>query len=106
MWAMHLRSPTLCWGQCNTFGTPPMHHIHSSSAVVGAIWVIHGGRRPGKFNTTNATYSYNLDTARRVPVIAGQVWSLHVHDFLLWYTLKQVQVQWLHWCGGNAGGTL
>ena len=69
MWAMHLRCPTqqLRWDQCNTVGTPPPHRIHSSAALVGAVWVLHGGRIPGRFQTTNTTYAYDFETARCGP---------------------------------------
>ena len=66
---MHLRCPTqqLRWDQCNTVGTPPPHRIHSSAALVGAVWVLHGGRMPGRFAVSNGTYAYDFETARRGP---------------------------------------
>ena len=67
MWAMHLKAPAPKWNLCNTVGTPPPHRIHSSAALVGCIWVIHGGRCPGKFNTTHASYSYEFCKARCCP---------------------------------------
>ena len=35
-----------------------------SAAVVGDRWIIHGGRRPGKFNVTNQTYIFDFSTLR------------------------------------------
>ena len=55
---------TLRWRRADTKGTPPPFRIHSSAAVVGDKWIIHGGRRPGKFNVTNQTFVYNFTTNR------------------------------------------
>ena len=55
------------WIRCNTVGTPPPHRIHSAAAMVGDVWVFHGGRCPGQWNTTNATYSYDFSAARCCP---------------------------------------
>lgn len=35
-----------------------------SAAVVGDRWIVHGGRRPGKFNVTAQTYVYCFLTNR------------------------------------------
>ncbi|KAK9842237.1 hypothetical protein WJX81_002080 [Elliptochloris bilobata] len=65
MWAMHLaKGVAPRWGRCNTVGTPPPHRIHSSAALVGAVWVVYGGRCPGKLTTTNAAHSYDFGAAR------------------------------------------
>eukprot|EP00803_Ostreobium_quekettii_P009677 evm.model.scf_2193.2 EVM.evm.TU.scf_2193.2 scf_2193:7697-13170(-) len=45
---------------------PPPFRIHSSSAVVGRKWIIHGGRRPNvsKFNVSDQTFVFDLDEHR------------------------------------------
>ena len=35
-----------------------------SAAVVGDKWIVHGGRRPGKFNVTNQTFVFSFATLR------------------------------------------
>ena len=55
---------TLRWRRVGATGSPPPFRIHSSAAVVGDKWIIHGGRRPGKFNVTNQTFVYNFTTNR------------------------------------------
>ena len=46
--------------------SPPCFRIHSSSAVVGNKWIIHGGRRPNvsKFNVSDQTYVFDLKEHR------------------------------------------
>ena len=68
MYAVRLKGPNaLMWVSINTIGTPPPHRIHSSAALVGEVWVFHGGRTPGPWSTTNATYSYDFETSRCCP---------------------------------------
>ncbi len=55
---------TLRWRRVDAKGQLPPFRIHSSAAVVGDKWIIHGGRRPGKFNVTNQTFVYNFSTNR------------------------------------------
>lgn len=55
---------TLRWRRVDAKGTPPCFRIHSSAAVVGDKWIVHGGRRPGKFNVTNQTFVYSFTTNR------------------------------------------
>lgn len=49
-----------------TGASPPCFRIHSSSAVVGHKWIIHGGRRPNvsKFNVSDQTYVFDLKEHR------------------------------------------
>jgi hypothetical protein len=44
-----------------------------SAAVVGDRWIIHGGRRPGKFNVTNQTYIFDFSTLRCAALCSPQL---------------------------------
>lgn len=48
--------------QCT--GAVPSHRIHPAAAVIGGQWVIHGGRRVGKFNVQNTAHVLDLATHR------------------------------------------
>ena len=62
VWELDLTS--FRWRKIECKGAIPPYRIHSSAAVVMDRWLIHGGRRPGKFNVTNQTYVLDLNTWR------------------------------------------
>jgi len=62
VWELDLT--TFRWRHVECKGHTPAYRIHSSSAVVMEKWLIHGGRRPGKFNVTNCTYVLDFTTWR------------------------------------------
>ena len=49
----------------DTKGQPPPFRLHSSAAVVANKWIIHGGRRNGKFNVTNEAFVFDFNTLRQ-----------------------------------------
>lgn len=49
---------TMEWRRVDTKGQSPPFRLHSSAAVVADKWIIHGGRRAGKFNITNDTFVF------------------------------------------------
>ena len=55
---------TLEWSRVDTKGSPPPFKTHSSAAVMADKWIIHGGRRAGKFNVTNHTSVFDFATLR------------------------------------------
>lgn len=55
---------TLRWRKVETKGIAPPYRIHCSAGVVGDKWIIHGGRRPGKFNVTNQTFVFDFSCNR------------------------------------------
>lgn len=55
---------TLEWRRVDTKGTPPPYKTHCSTAVVAEKWIIHGGRRGGKYNVTNHTTVFDFTTLR------------------------------------------
>lgn len=55
---------SLEWRRVDTKGAPPPFKTHSSAAVVAEKWIVHGGRRPGKFNVTNDTSVFDFATLR------------------------------------------
>ena len=56
---------TMEWRRVDTKGQPPPFRLHSSAAVVADKWIIHGGRRNGKFNVTNDTSVFDFNTLRQ-----------------------------------------
>ena len=62
VWELDLT--TFRWRHVECKGHTPPYRIHSSAAVVMEKWLIHGGRKPGKFNVTNCTYVLDFATWR------------------------------------------
>ena len=56
---------TMEWRRVDAKGQPPPFRLHSSAAVVADKWIIHGGRRNGKFNVTNDTSVFDFNTLRQ-----------------------------------------
>ena len=56
---------TMEWRRVDAKGQPPPFRLHSSAAVLADKWIIHGGRRAGKFNVTNDTFVFDFDTLRQ-----------------------------------------
>ncbi|KAK9829027.1 hypothetical protein WJX72_003488 [[Myrmecia] bisecta] len=62
VWQLDIAS--LRWKRVVCGGHIPYYRIHSSAAVVGDKWIVHGGRRPGKFNVSNNTHVFDFETCR------------------------------------------
>lgn len=52
------------WEVVQCTGAVPSHRIHPAAAVIGGSWVVHGGRRVGKFNVQNTAHVLDLSTHR------------------------------------------
>jgi hypothetical protein len=68
-------------------GIVPPYRIHCSAAVVGDKWLIHGGRRPGKFNVTNQTFVFDFTCNRSVTAqhTLGFSWLCYLLMKGCWY---------------------
>ena len=55
---------TMGWRRVDAKGQAPPFRLHSCAAVVADKWVIHGGRKAGKFNVTNDTFVFDFNTLR------------------------------------------
>ena len=63
---------TMEWRRVETKGQSPPFRLHSSAAVVSDKWIIHGGRRAGKFNITNDTFVFDFNTLRQAAAGSGK----------------------------------
>ena len=62
VWELDLAS--FRWRHVECKGATPPYRIHSSASAVVDKWLIHGGRKPGKFNVTNQTFVLDFATWR------------------------------------------
>lgn len=65
VWELDVRdTKNLVWKRVPCNGSIPGYRIHCSAAVVDNKWILHGGRRPGKFNVTSQTWYLDFNTMR------------------------------------------
>jgi len=56
---------TLEWRKVDAKGNPPPYKTHTSAAVLADKWILHGGRKAGKFNVTNDTFTFDFKSLRQ-----------------------------------------
>eukprot|EP00884_Botryococcus_braunii_P004067 jgi/Botrbrau1/13661/Bobra.0292s0010.1 len=71
VWELDVKdTKNLVWKRVSLNGSIPGYRIHCSAAVVDNKWILHGGRRPGKFNVTAQTWYLDFNTMRWYPLLA------------------------------------
>ena len=56
---------TLEWRKVDAKGNPPPYKTHTSAAVLADKWILRGGRKAGKFNVTNDTFTFDFKSLRQ-----------------------------------------